>query len=338
VRPASRRRVPKGHDRGTGPRTGPGRIGARAATAVVAPIRPGSAPANDRPDGRRFGTHVAVRATSWGQAPMTGPSGTGGAGMTAVAVDTWFMIGRQTRNLLRQPVWIVVMLTQPLFWLLLYSQLFKRVVDLPGFGNQSYLEFLTPGIVIMTAFFSATWSGMAMIEDLDRKVIDRFLATPVSRISLVLSQVVRAGMIAAIQTVIILGIAWLLAARVERGAVGWIVMIAVAALVAAGFAGISHGLALIVRREETLIAVLNFFGLPLTFVSAILIAQALMPAWMRWAAKFNPVQWGVVTTREMANTSTDWGAVGVYLGLLLAFTAATTAFATWAFRAYRRTL
>jgi ABC-2 type transport system permease protein len=258
--------------------------------------------------------------------------------MTAVAIDTWFMIGRQTRNLLRQPVWIVVMLTQPLFWLLLYSQLFKRVVDLPGFGNQSYLEFLTPGIVIMTAFFSATWSGMAMIEDLDRKVIDRFLATPVSRISLVLSQVVRAGMIAAIQTVIILGIAWLLAARVERGAVGWIVMIAVAALVAAGFAGISHGLALIVRREETLIAVLNFFGLPLTFVSAILIAQALMPAWMRWAAKFNPVQWGVVTTREMANTSTDWGAVGVYLGLLLAFTAATTAFATWAFRAYRRTL
>jgi ABC-2 type transport system permease protein len=258
--------------------------------------------------------------------------------VTAVAVDTWFMIGRQTRNLLRQPVWIVVMLTQPLFWLLLYSQLFKRVVDLPGFGNQSYLEFLTPGIVIMTAFFSATWSGMAMIEDLDRKVIDRFLATPVSRISLVLSQVVRAGMIAAIQTVIILGIAWLLAARVERGAVGWIVMIAVAALVAAGFAGISHGLALIVRREETLIAVLNFFGLPLTFVSAILIAQALMPAWMRWAAKFNPVQWGVVTTREMANTSTDWGAVGVYLGLLLAFTAATTAFATWAFRAYRRTL
>jgi ABC-2 type transport system permease protein len=145
-------------------------------------------------------------------------------------------------------------------------------------------------------------------------------------------------MIAAIQTVIILGIAWLLAARVERGAVGWIVMIAVAALVAAGFAGISHGLALIVRREETLIAVLNFFGLPLTFVSAILIAQALMPAWMRWAAKFNPVQWGVVATREMANTSTDWGAVGVYLGLLLAFTAATTAFATWAFRAYRRTL
>jgi ABC-2 type transport system permease protein len=258
--------------------------------------------------------------------------------VTAVAVDTWFMIGRQTRNLLRQPVWIVVMLTQPLFWLLLYSQLFKRVVDLPGFGNQSYLEFLTPGIVIMTAFFSATWSGMAMIEDLDRKVIDRFLATPVSRISLVLSQVVRAGMIAAIQTVIILGIAWLLGARVQRGAVGWIVMIAVAALVAAGFAGISHGLALIVRREETLIAVLNFFGLPLTFVSAILIAQALMPAWMRWAAKFNPVQWGVVTTREMANTSTDWGAVGVYLGLLLAFTAATTAFATWAFRAYRRTL
>ena len=115
--------------------------------------------------------------------------------MTAVAVDTWFMIGLQARNLLRQPLWIVIMLTQPLFWLLLYSQLFRRVIDLPGFGNQSYLEFLTPGIVIMTAFFSSTWSGMAMINDLDRKVIDRFLATPVSRTPLVLSQVVRARMI-----------------------------------------------------------------------------------------------------------------------------------------------
>jgi len=225
-----------------------------------------------------------------------------------------------------------------MFWLLLYSQLFRRITDLPAFAGESYVAFLTPGIVVMTAFFSATWSGMATIEDLDRKVIDRFLATPVSRTSLVLSQVVRAGLISAIQTVIILGTAWLLGARIERGAAGWLVMIGVGFFVAAAFAGISHGLALIVRREETLIAVLNFFGLPLTFVSAILITEALMPEWMQWAAKLNPVQWGVVAAREMASTSTDWGAVGTYFGLLLAFTALTTAFASRAFRTYRRTL
>ena len=139
--------------------------------------------------------------------------------MTAAALDTWYMLGRQSRNLLRQPIWIVFMLTQPMFWLLLYSQLFRRIVDLPGFEGQSYVQFLTPGIVVMTAFFSATWAGMSMIEDLDRGVIERFLATPARRTSLVLSQVVRSGITAAIQTVIILGTAWLMGARVANAVV-----------------------------------------------------------------------------------------------------------------------
>ena len=94
--------------------------------------------------------------------------------------------------------------------------------------------------------------------------------------------------------------AWLLGARVDRGVVGWLVIIAVASLVAAGCGGISHGIALLVRREETLIAILNFFGLPLIFISAILIAESLMPDWMQWAARFNPVNWGVVASREMS--------------------------------------
>ena len=258
--------------------------------------------------------------------------------MTGALGDTWYMLGRQSRNLLRQPIWIVFMLMQPMFWLLLYSQLFRRIVDLPGFEGQSYIQFLTPGIVIMTAFFTSTWAGMAMIEDLDRGVIERFLATPARRSALIVSQVVRAGITAGIQTVIILGTAWLLGARVEQGVAGWVVMIAIAALVAMGFGGISHGVALILRREETLIAVLNFFGLPLTFVSAVLIAESLMPHWMQWVARFNPVNWGVIASREMASRSADWGTVGLYAGLLAGFAALTAAFATQAFRVYRKTL
>jgi ABC-2 type transport system permease protein len=248
------------------------------------------------------------------------------------------MLVRHERNFLRQPVWIAFALTQPMFWLLLYGQLFRRIVDLPGFGEQSYVQFLTPGIVVMTAFFGATWSGMSMLEDLDRGVVARFLATPTRRSTLIVSQVLHTGILALIQTVIILGTAWLLGARVERGVVGWLVIMAVAALVAAGFGGISHGTALLVRREETLIAILNFFGLPLTFVSAVLIAESLMPSWMQWAARFNPVNWGVVASREMSSLSTDWSRVGLYLGLLIAFVAATSALAPGAFRVYRRTL
>ena len=127
-------------------------------------------------------------------------------------------------------------------------------------------------------------------------------------------------------------------ARVERGVAGWLVITVVAALVGAGFAGISHGIALIVRREEPLIAILNFFGLPLTFISATLIAETLMPGWMQWAARFNPVNWGVVAAREMSSLDTDWGRVGLYTGLLLGFVAVASALATRVFGVYRRTL
>jgi ABC-2 type transport system permease protein len=258
--------------------------------------------------------------------------------MTAAVRDTLWMVVRHQRNFIRQPIWLVFALTQPLFWMLLYSQLFRRIVDLPGFDTDSYVQFLAPGIVVMTAFFGATWSGMSMIDDLDRGVVQRFLATPARRSSLVVSQVVHTAIVAIIQTIIILGISWVLGARVDRGFAGWIVIIVVASLVAAGWAGISHGTALLVRREETLIAILNFFGLPLTFLSAILIAESLMPGWMQWAARFNPVNWGVIAAREMSGLSTDWARVGLYLGLLLAFVAATSALATRAFRVYRRTL
>jgi ABC-2 type transport system permease protein len=251
---------------------------------------------------------------------------------------TWFMLGRQARNLARQPIWIAIMLVQPMFWLLLYSQLFRRVVELPGFATDSYVQFLTPGIVIMTAFFSATWSGMAMIEDLDRDVVERFLATPVSRVSLVLSQVLRSAITAAIQGLIILLVGLALGARVHGGPLGWVVILLAAALVAAAFAGISHGIALLTRREATMIAVANFFALPLTFVSTTLIAKELMPDWMQVASRFNPVNWAVGAAREPVLTDTDWAASVLYLGYLLAFSLATAAFATWAFRSYQRTL
>jgi ABC-2 type transport system permease protein len=254
-----------------------------------------------------------------------------------LAQQTWYMVGRQTRNLFREPIWIALMLIQPMFWLLLYSQLFQRIVELPGFETGSYIDFLAPAVVIMTAFFGGTWSGMGMITDLDRGVIERFLATPVRRGALVLSQVVRAGLTALIQGAIILVVALALGAS-NGGPLGWVVILVAGMLIAAGFAGISTGIALLTRKEATMIAVANFIGLPLMFFSAMLIARDLMPEWMQLASLFNPVEWSVAAAREPVLASTDWGLVAGAIGGLVAFTAATAAFATWSFRAYSRTL
>jgi ABC-2 type transport system permease protein len=250
---------------------------------------------------------------------------------------TWFMIGRQVRNLMRQPIWIAIMLIQPMVWLVLYGQLFSNVPALRG-GADSYIQFLAPGVIVMNAFFGATWSGMSMIDDLDRSVIDRFLATPVSRLSIVLSQIVRAGLTAMIQALVILLVGLGLGVRVHGGALGWLVVFLTAALLACAFGGISQGLALLLRREESMIGVANFVSLPLMFLSTILISRASMPDWIHTASTFNPVDWGAVAARNAVVVGGEWGSTFAHLGYLLALTAATAAFATWALARYQRSL
>jgi ABC-2 type transport system permease protein len=256
----------------------------------------------------------------------------------ATATHTVFLFGRVMRNLARQPIWIALFVIQPLFWLLLYSQLFERVIDLPGFETKSYIDFIAPGVAVMTAFFSGTWAGMGMIEDLDRGVVERFLATPVRRSSIVLSRVLQSAATATIQAFIILLVA--LALGATNGApLGWLVILLASFLVAGCFAGISNGIALLTRQEATMIALANFIGLPLLFFSSTLIASSLIPDWMRILSLGNPVEWAVRSAREVVVIGpTAWGEIALFLGLLTGFLLLTSAFATWTFRAYQRTL
>jgi ABC-2 type transport system permease protein len=251
--------------------------------------------------------------------------------------QTLFLFVRLMRNLLRQPIWIALILIQPMFWLLLYSQLFRRITELPGFGTTSYVDYLTPGIAIMTAFFSGTWAGMGTIEDLDRGVVERFLATPARRSAIVFARVLQSAVVATIQAVIILVVGLFLGAT-NGGLLGWLVIMLAAFLVAAGFSGISNGIALLTRQEATMIAIANFIGLPLLFFSSILIAANLIPGWMKTLSLANPVEWAVRASRAQALPGTDWSNIGLYLVLLGCFTALTGAFATRCFRSYQRTL
>jgi ABC-2 type transport system permease protein len=74
---------------------------------------------------------------------------------------------RHLRQLIRQPWWVAITLVQPIVWLLFYGQLFKRVVELPGFNSDSYITFVTPGVVVMSALFSGGWNGMGILFEID---------------------------------------------------------------------------------------------------------------------------------------------------------------------------
>jgi ABC-2 type transport system permease protein len=251
--------------------------------------------------------------------------------------QTLYLCGRVLRNLSRQPIWIVVMIVQPMFWLLLYSQLFRRITELPGFGTSSYIDYLTPGVAVMTAFFSGSWAGMGMIEDLDRGVVERFLATPARRSAVVFGRILESALVASLQALLIL-VTGLALGATNGGLPGWLVILLASFLVGAGFAGLSHGVALLTRQEASMIAVAQFIGLPLLFFSTLLIARELIPGWMRSLSLLNPVEWAVRAARGEALPGTSWDEMGLFLALLAVFVAAAGAFATWSFRSYQRTL
>jgi ABC-2 type transport system permease protein len=247
---------------------------------------------------------------------------------------------RSVRGLMRQPWYVAVTLVQPVVWLLLFGQLFRSVVHIPGFSatSGSYLVFLTPGVVMMTVLFSSAWAGTVYIEDMTRGVMNRLLASPVSRGAMIVGTLAYQALVTVIQTLAVVGISYAAGARFPGGAGGIGIMLFAAALLCVIFAALSNSVALLVRQQEALIGISQFLSLPLGFLSSAIIVLALAPDWVQHIARYNPVDWAVVASREALTGNPDWGAVLPRLGWLLALAVTMAWLATRAFRSYQRSI
>jgi ABC-2 type transport system permease protein len=257
--------------------------------------------------------------------------------MTALRQTMQFTL-RNLRVIMRQPAFLGITLVQPIIWLLLFGALFKAVSHIPGFHGGSYLDFLTPGVVVMLAVSSAGWTGMGFIEDINGGVMDRVLATPVWRGALNAGSVIYSVTTIVIQTLVIVLLALALGAHFANGVGGVLLLLAVAALLGATFASLSNGIGVLARQRETLIGAVSMVLLPLTFLSSALMQQSLVPGWIRTVAKFNPVNWAAEASRSAAVGKLDWGLVASRVGLLLALALLAATFATRAFGIYQRSL
>ena len=234
---------------------------------------------------------------------------------------TFYLALRDLRALWRQPWFVAVTLVQPLIWLLLFGELFKSMAELPGFGDESYIAYLAPGIVVMSALFSSGWSGMATIEDINRGVTDRLLVSPVRRGALIGGRVAQSAVVIVVQSVIMVAIALAVGASFAGGVLGVVVLILLAALLGSALAALSNALALVTRQEESLIGAVTFLVLPMTFLSTALVNEDLMPGWMQTVADVNPVDWAIEAGRSATAASPDWGLIATDVALLAALLA-----------------
>jgi ABC-2 type transport system permease protein len=259
--------------------------------------------------------------------------------MSIAITHTAILTARQLRAFIRVPGYLIMNLVQPIIWLLLFGQLFKSVVDIPGFsGGGNYLEFLTPGIVMMMALFGSAWAGTSYIQDMDRGVMDRFLTSPTSRGGLIVATMLYQAVLTIIQTLVVLAVAWLAGARFAGGMSGILILLLSAVLLTFVFAAFSNAIALLAKQQTALIAISQIISFPLMFLSSAIMDTKLSPHWVQNVARFNPFEWAVVAGRQALQASPDWGAIWANLGLLAALVVVMTWLATRAFRAYQRSV
>ncbi len=239
---------------------------------------------------------------------------------------------RLMRKLVRTPLLLFMALFQPLIFLLMFSSVFNKLDQLPGFAYDSYLQFLVPSIVALTALNSAFQSGIGMVTDMGTGMLDKFLISPIRRSSILLGKIFADGSRAFAQAMVIVLVSLLLGARFETGVVGVVVMGILASLFAVAWAGLSNVIALRSGNGELTMMLGILVTFPVLFLSTAFMPATLLPDWLDTVAKFNPITYLVEALRALVNTGWDWGAVGKALAVIAGLAVVTFSAATAAFR------
>jgi ABC-2 type transport system permease protein len=208
--------------------------------------------------------------------------------------DTWLIFQRQILLLLRNPVWVIVGIVQPVFYLLLFAPLLRPALGVSS-DAEAYRVFV-PGLLVMLAFFSA-FAGFGIIAELRAGVIERSRVTPVSRLALLLGRSLRDTVTLLIQAVIITVLALPFGLSVGVGNV--VLAYLVLGLMALMLSSVSYAGALKVRSEDALAPLLNTLFQPVLLTAGILLPLTLAPTWLQRVADWNPFAWAVDATRAL---------------------------------------
>jgi ABC-2 type transport system permease protein len=251
--------------------------------------------------------------------------------MTAIAYETYHLGLRTMRRFIRVPANFISIIFFPLIQLLVFSQLYQDIVQLPGFGGQqSYLAYLVPGQVAFTAFMAVAWGGYGLLVEWRSGYVDKLRASPISRWSILAAEMVPLFFQAAGMSAIILVIGLLLGATITTGIGGFILILALAGLFGVALAGASFIPALLTKSEQAT-STFSLLLFPLMFASTAFVPPALMPDWLRIVNEWNPISYVIEAIRALMTSGYDWGLIGTALLMTLGLGVILQAGTLWAF-------
>ena len=177
----------------------------------------------------------------------------------------------------------------PLIQLLVFSQLYQEIVQLPGFGGEtSYLAYLAPGQVVFAAFLAVAWSGFGLLVEYRTGYMDKLRAMPIRRWSILAAEMVPVFFQAARWP----ASSWSSASSSARpsspACPGFLLILVLAGLFGLCLAGISFIPALLTKSEQAT-STFSLLLFPVIFMSTAFVPVELMPDWMQTVNEWNPI-------------------------------------------------
>ena len=246
--------------------------------------------------------------------------------------DTYTIFWREMKRYRKSRSGVLIRLIQPAIWIIVIGNTFastRPLIQSVGFTG-SYIEFMAPGVIMLTAIFTSIFGGVNTLWDRRYGFMNKALTSPISRSSIALGKMLAISLISALQSSLILGIALALGVSITNLLMVIPIMLIVIAF-SLGFSGISVVVAATSKSQETFWGVINFLGMPLFMLSPALFPLELLPNWLAFVAKLNPVTYSVLLIREMMSGKIQAFSVALDIAVICGFVVVMVALASYVF-------
>jgi ABC-2 type transport system permease protein len=228
--------------------------------------------------------------------------------------DAAIIFRYQMRLLLREPIWIVIVMIQPLLYLALFAPLLDPIAKTPGFPPGDAWQVFVPGLLIQLGIFGSMFVGFGIIAEIRFGTVERMRVTPASRLGLLLGRVLRDTVVLLIQATLLTLIAVVFGLRVPVA--GALITVGIVGLLGVSLSSLSYAAGLWLKSEDALAPLLNMVSVPVLLLSGILLPMTLAPRWLQRIAQLNPFSHVVDGAR--AAFRNDLGDSSLVIGLVSA--------------------
>jgi ABC-2 type transport system permease protein len=222
--------------------------------------------------------------------------------MTNALQDSSTMLRRNLRHMQRYPSLTLMLVGQPIVFLLLFVYVFGGTMGagIAGVssGRSEYLAYITPGILAMTVASVALGTAISVAMDMTEGIMARFRTMDIARVSVLTGHVVGAMLQTAFALAVVIGVALLLGFRPTAGPIDWLAAVLVLALFAFALTWLTVALGLASGSVETASNTPMFLVL-LPFLGSGFVPTDSMPTGLRWFADYQPFTPVIETVRGL---------------------------------------